>query len=82
MGRTAMHLSAANGHRELISQLIGQGADINAPDEVSVDDRVYGWVFRVPERQSTERLLHIPSIVVLEALKCYIRLNSARYCVD
>lgn len=50
MGRTAMHLSAATGHRELISQLIGQGADINAPDEVSVDDRVYGWVFRVPER--------------------------------
>lgn len=50
MGRTAMHLSAANGHRELISQLIGQGADINAPDEVSVDDRGYGWVFRVPER--------------------------------
>ena len=52
MGRTAMHLSAANGHRELISQLIGQGADINAPDEVSVDDDddVYGWVFRVPER--------------------------------
>lgn len=55
MGRTAMHLSAANGHRELISQLIGQGADINAPDEVSVDDRVFGCVVRVPERQSTER---------------------------
>jgi len=81
MGRTAMHLSAANGHRELIPQLIGQGADINAPDEVSVDDRVYGCVVRVPER-STERLLHIQSIVVLEVLKCYIRLNSARFCAD
>ena len=33
-GRTALHLAAVNGHRELMSQLIGQGADINAKDEV------------------------------------------------
>ena len=45
LGRTAMHLAAANGHRELISQLIGQGADINAPDEVNISKHKSTFIF-------------------------------------
>lgn len=59
IGRTAMHLSAANGHRELTSQLIGQGADINAPDEVSVDDRVYGCVLRFFRKDNPQKDCYI-----------------------
>ena len=33
-GRTPLHLASANGHRELLTILIGQGADIDAQDNV------------------------------------------------
>ena len=33
-GRTSLHLAAANGHRDLLTILIGQGAEIDAQDNV------------------------------------------------
>ena len=33
-GRTALHLAATNGHYDMVSLLIGQGANINAMDIV------------------------------------------------
>ena len=34
-GRTTLHLAAANGHKDLLTILIGQGAEIDAQDNVS-----------------------------------------------
>lgn len=33
-GRTSLHLAAVNGHRDLLAILIGQGAEIDAQDNV------------------------------------------------
>jgi len=33
-GRTCVHLAAAAGHKEMVSLLLGQGAEINAQDKV------------------------------------------------
>jgi ankyrin repeat protein len=33
-GLTPLHMAAANGYKELVTLLIGQGSDINAADEV------------------------------------------------
>lgn len=35
-GRSPLHLSAAYGHHQLAELLLGQGADIDAEDRVSV----------------------------------------------
>ncbi|GAB6027875.1 hypothetical protein CHUAL_002089 [Chamberlinius hualienensis] len=32
-GRTGLHLASANGHYDMVAQLLGSGADINAQDE-------------------------------------------------
>jgi len=33
-GRTGLMLAAANGHQDMVTLLVGQGADINATDKV------------------------------------------------
>lgn len=35
-GRTCVHLAAAYGRRDMVGLLLGQGAEINAADKVSV----------------------------------------------
>ena len=35
-GRTALLLAAANGHKEMTQLLIGQGADVNSHDKVTI----------------------------------------------
>ena len=35
-GRTGLHLAAAHGHIDMVALLIGQGADINCFDKVSI----------------------------------------------
>lgn len=36
-GRTALHLAASYGHRDMVSLLLGQGATINTQDNVSTN---------------------------------------------
>ena len=33
-GRSALHLAASNGHRDLVSLLLGQGSEIDGLDKV------------------------------------------------
>ena len=39
-GRTPLHLASANGHKDLLTIMIGQGAEIDAQDNVSDTGKV------------------------------------------
>ena len=39
-GRTGLHLAAAHGHLELVTLLLGQGAEVNVLDNVSEVNRI------------------------------------------
>ena len=43
-GRTALMLAAANGHLDMVTLLVGQGADINASDKVRFYCKCQSWL--------------------------------------
>ena len=40
-GHTPLHIAAFHGHTEIVSLLIGNGADINSKDRVSILVYIY-----------------------------------------
>ena len=44
--RTALHIAAEHGHRDMISLLLGQGADINGADKVKVTVMTSLWLLQ------------------------------------
>ena len=40
-GRTGIMLASANGHLDMVTLLVGQGADINASDKVLISLSIY-----------------------------------------
>lgn len=65
-GRTTLHLAAANGHKDLLTILIGQGAEIDAQDNVS----------------GNQTCLLLLFVVVCDAVSCFYREEDLRILFD